>query len=122
MVHGPYNFIMRREPECPICRRILLPVATIFADGTAFCQSCFDNIGPDFISQVIASQNHESLIGQWTTTRGLRFFTPHGFIPTNIACHLLPLVLNPERPEQPPPEHGEPRDLKRTGIDEPRHR
>lgn len=119
MVHGPYNFLMSREPECPYCRRVLLPVATMFNHGTAFCQACYDLLHVDVVSQIIATQDNQTLGGLWTNTRGLYFFTPHGLIALKSAAHLIPAWIRAQDLEPPPSIPREPHNVRRTAINEP---
>lgn len=119
MIHGPYFFTIQRDPECPFCRQLLIPVATTFVDGAAFCHSCADVLGPLRIARILATQYDEATRAFWTNSRGLRFFTPHGFVPPKLAADLM-ASIQPENDRQSAfPFHEKPPGLRRTGIDEP---
>jgi len=89
MNHGPYNFDLARVPQCPICRAILLAIATEFHDATAYCSSCANLITPLMRRRVIDTQNLPTIIPLWSTSKGLRFFTPSEHVPPRLSVDLL---------------------------------
>lgn len=97
MVHGPYNFMLPSDPECPHCRMVLIPEAVAFVRGTAFCRSCYDTIPDNRLTHILASQHPNGVPEAWTTTRGMTFFSPPKFYPKRIAAHLLRSFMSTPR-------------------------
>lgn len=107
MTHGPYFFIMKRDPECPYCRQILLPPSVRFIDATAFCQNCADLLDVRTVRQIISTQYDDLTKGAWSYARGLLWFTPHACFPSNYAAHFLPAVVaSKERLNDQPRDDG----------------
>lgn len=89
MLFGPINFLLRQEPQCPYCRDTLLPEATAFIRGTAFCQSCHDIITDDILNKILATRTDPSVYHGWIESRGLSWFVAPPQFPRRMAAHLL---------------------------------
>lgn len=90
------SFDVMSIPECPICRDQLVPAACSFMYSTAICHSCFQTLPEDFASDFYRAIVHPRLSGHFSTSHGLRFFTPKNHIGGStgllslynmIACH-----------------------------------
>lgn len=93
----PYHF--RQDPECPYCRQVLIPAATWFIDGTAFCVACANSIDGMVIMQILRTQSDPSTGAIWTVNRGLFYFVPRPDLPPDVAVHLIRETLLEQREE-----------------------
>jgi len=91
----PHHF--RVNPQCPICRHDLLPVATEFVGSIAFCFSCAQSAETTWITAVVASRSDPNFGGSWSTHRGLLYFTPRSHYPRNESVPMLAQTLAARR-------------------------
>jgi len=106
MTHWPFNFTLCCDPECPCCRQLLLPAATEFIAGTAFCTSCAQVAESWIVKQILDTQEMMAIRGFWSISQGIRFFTPARYAPRSAAAHLLPGLLR-DRTEDQANENGD---------------
>ena len=87
----PHRFDV--DPQCPLCRDVLLPVATWFREGIAFCKTCYDCVDDSVVTSIALTRSVESGSSPWLYYRGLSYFCPQPHLSRRTGAHLLHLRI-----------------------------
>lgn len=91
------------DPECPICRQVLILTATWYINGTAFCIGCANSTEGPVVDRVLQTQQDQKMTGYWTMNRGLHYFVPPSHAPKGIAAHWIRECWHDGTPKNIPP-------------------
>lgn len=95
--------------HCAYCNHAFVGPDIVFYDGVAFCKTCSDSLDLIDVEEIASLVTCACCSGQWSTVRGLYFWTPRTF----HAFHDTPKLFHATHDHdlllcKPYPKHDEP--------------